>query len=89
MHLKFTLDNDLGTVAKKSTNLCLTLGGTIWLENLIGKISSLKLRENETMTETMKWEEVSKGNRSVLPLKFYIPFFGTLTEKLETNSIYL
>ena len=41
------------------------------------------------MTETMKCEEVSKGNRSVLPLKFYISFFGTLTEKLETNSIYL
>lgn len=34
MHLKFTLDNDLGTIAKKSTNLCLTLGRTIWLENL-------------------------------------------------------
>ena len=38
MHLKFTLDNDLGTIAKKSTNLCLTLGGTIWLENLNKKL---------------------------------------------------
>lgn len=38
MHLKFTVDNDLGTIAKKSTNLCLTLGGTIWLENLNEKL---------------------------------------------------
>ena len=38
MHLKFTVDNDLGTIAKKSTNLCLTLAGTIWLENLNEKL---------------------------------------------------